>query len=468
MNNNYKYEAFIPAKFTIGLNDKSDGFPSMKDKDGKWSNLTFFQKHSGFKPHVERDASKEITKELTQRVQVVENVPMSGFKVVKFHSWLYKGTDLYKDTECVVLRDPRGWDVQIAIENFSLLLKSNGMNLKNGVLEGVKVMYGWPTRSYSPFSLYVADEHAQKMKDATCKLISNYENVVYFTPSQFEVGKIYSSKTSKMREGGSMYMYLGKHAVYSDECHFKAVMRKDYSDLQEFIDNRNDITNTERHVFYCLDPKCDLKDNYWAATTNSISAAPYYVASSLSKLFEKVEDVDPSKFKMYNDSAKLATLENIKADMEVSAYFNQVDFEKSNSYVDVSYQVLEDFYGQMYDVETSANAKAAAFPFYISTSGIFLHSKKYYSSIRIASNMKEYAIHEAKKRNDGYGYGYGYSYTYAKYEFDEKADNKEEVFKKLYDEVKPYVVQYVFRNGKKVPEYQNMMLNTCTHYRDIK
>ena len=51
--NNYKYDIFIPKTFSIGLDDKYSGFPSMRLKDGKWTNIGFFEQHNGgYKPYV--------------------------------------------------------------------------------------------------------------------------------------------------------------------------------------------------------------------------------------------------------------------------------------------------------------------------------------------------------------------------------------------------------------------------------
>lgn len=47
----YKYEMFVPKKVVIGMTNNGIGFPTMKDKDGKWKNVSVFENICGFKPH---------------------------------------------------------------------------------------------------------------------------------------------------------------------------------------------------------------------------------------------------------------------------------------------------------------------------------------------------------------------------------------------------------------------------------
>lgn len=108
----YKYEAFVPLKFVVGIDNKDNGFMSMKNEHGKWTNVSVFEKHCGYKPHTQKDARKEINKVLTQQVQEIENVPTRGFKLVNVNDHIYS-TDHFRDVDIAVLQDPRGWNVGI-------------------------------------------------------------------------------------------------------------------------------------------------------------------------------------------------------------------------------------------------------------------------------------------------------------------------------------------------------------------
>lgn len=274
----------------------------------------------------------------------------------------------------MTLQDPRGWNVHIDVNDFWKLLSKNGVNLKDSVLTGLKLVYTWSKKSYAvPFSLTVADEATEEIQTATIKYSASIDDTDFIKPSQYEIGKVYSSEVSKV--AGCKCMYLGMHDVYSGEVHLKAVMRKDYSDLPEFEKDRIDITG-KKHVFYCL--CCNPGAAQYGLLSNSPAHSPYYAISSLSKLFEKVEDLDSAKYKMYNDESKPVTLANVKADMEVSAMFNKLDLSDTaktyRNYTNVDYQVFEDIFGR-FNGQNDNKTEAKTFPFSVYFDGMFLHSE---------------------------------------------------------------------------------------------
>ena len=104
-------------------------------------------------------------KAVTQKVQEVDNVPTEGFRLVDLHG-IYHGIDLYKDISLAKLQDPRGWSIYIDINDFWKLLSKNGVNLKDGVLTGLRLRYSWRVNAYlgyAPFSLVIADEVAEEI-----------------------------------------------------------------------------------------------------------------------------------------------------------------------------------------------------------------------------------------------------------------------------------------------------------------
>ena len=286
---------------------------------------------------------------------------------------------------------------------------------------------------------------------------------------------MYSSTTTKM--ASCKYLYLGTHATYSDECQLKAVMRGDYSDLHSFIEDRRDCTSPAKHVFYCLNPSYPVLTVPAGITRNKPGASPYFIIGSLSKLFEKEEEnVDFTKFKMYNDPKKDATLENVQLDMEASAFFNKVDFSKSKEKAKLSYDMFESFYGHIgksYDHPLVEDLQC--FPFSRDCENIFLTNNKWPCGFTVQSYGSDcgkpgkYLVVKARQRNDWINDWIGFcsKREYAEATWNGGDKEQREACKKIYSQANPMVTQFVFCNGNKVPAFQNFMLNCRTKYNDI-
>lgn len=476
----YKYEMFIPKKFMIGIDGDNAGFASMKDKDGKWTNLSVFEKHCGYKPHLQRDARKEIDKALKQSVREVDNVPTSGFKVVDIQECIYS-SDYFRDMSCAVLEDPRGWQISIESSVLQSLLERNGFNVKDRELVGIELMYCWPNHSM-PFSVVIADDNAKKIQEETDKYVSMRESIEALKPSQIEVGKVYSSKTSKL--SGHLYMYLGKHDVYSAEAQSRAVAKRNYEHLEQSIGRRDDISGKDKHVLYCIDSA--RRDN-WSLRNNEPGNSPYYVTSSLSKLFDTCKYVDLAEYTMHNDSSKLCTFENIKEDMARSAMFNMIDFSKTyDSQAD--YQAIEDVFGYLHGYDFPEGA-LKAFPFEDFCDGIFLWTehgsctqprKSFFNDFSYGARtctFKDFTITQCDDGNEycyvvkrphmRHEYGGYYSSgneTYKKYKCSKNDNDRRAALKQMFDELKPMWKQYVLCNGNEVPPHQNIQLNRRDQY----
>ena len=472
----YKYEAFVPLKFIVGIDNKSNGFMSMKDEQGKWTNVSVFEKHCGYKPHTQKDARKEINKVLTQQVQEIENVPTSGFKLVNVHNHIYH-TDHFRDIEIAVLQDPRGWNVGIQTTVLQTLLESNGFNMENGELVGVELMYCWPKHGDVPFSVTLANDKAKKLQKATADFVGMRETFAALKPSEIEVGKVYSSKTSKL--SGHLYMYLGKYDVFSAEAHHRAVMAGNYNCLKKLLEQRNDITGKDKHVLFCLDA---YKEDSYFLRANHPGYSPYYITGNLSKLFDKCEDVDLTKYTMYNDDSKPCTFENIKDDMSKCALFNMIDFSKTHVAA-ADYQTLEDVFAYLHGYDFPDGA-LKAFPFGDYGDGIFLiagngnyidsgttWSGQKYSSLKnfrdftISSYDNDDGYFEVKKPHMVHEYScYDSTCVYKKYTHGKGKTEKRKAFKQMFEDIKPMWKQYVFCNGNEVPPHQNIQLNKRDKY----
>ena len=468
-----KYDTFIPKKFMIGIDGGNAGFPSMKDKDGKWTNLSVFEKHCGYKPHLQRDARKEIDKALKQSVREIENVPTSGFKLVDFQKCIYS-SDYFRDIFCVVLEDPRGWQISIEASVLQSLLESNRFNVKDGELVGIELMYCWPNNS-TPFSVVIADDNAKKIQEETDKYVSMRESIEALKPSQIEVGKVYSSKTSKL--SGHLYMYLGKHDIYSAEVQSRAVARGEYSHLNQFIERRDDISGKDKYVLYCIDSdRCDC----WSLRNNEPGNSPYYVTSSLSKLFDTCESVDLVKYTMHNDNSKPCTFENIKEDMTRSAMFNMLDFSKTHI-SQADYQAIEDVFGYLHGYDFPEGA-LKALPFGDFDDGIFLQTENgiynktkttWFSDFSYDTGVFKFKDFTITQYDDANEYCYAvkkprmrheYAYSnsneiYKKYKCSKNDNDRRAALKQMFEELKPMWKQFVFCNGNEVPPHQNIQLN---------
>lgn len=469
--NDYAYDMYVPRKFVIGICNDNSGFPTMKNHDGKWSNVSIFEKHCGFKPYKQRDCEKEICKDLHQLVKEVDNVPTRGFRLVNVQKCAYC-SDYFRDVPCTTLQDPRGWNISIQSIVFQSLLESNNFNLKDGELVDVELMYCWPKCGDVPFSVTIANDKAKKLQDATAKYVGMRETFAALKPSEFEVGKVYSSKSSKL--SGHLYMYLGKHDVFSDKTHLRAVMAGNYGCLENMLEKRDDITGKDKHVFYCLD---SIKKDCYALRNNCPGYSPYYITKNISKLFDKCEVVDLTKYTMYNDSTKPCTFDNIKDDMSRNALFNMIDFSKT--YISAAdYQALEDVFAYLHGYDYY-DGSAKAFPFGDYGDGIFLiagngnyvdsgttwFGQKYsnvknFRDFTISSYDNDDSYFEVKKPHALHEYAcYDSRCVYKKFIYDKLKTNKQTVFKQLYEDIKPMWKQYVFCNGNEVPPHQNLQLN---------
>ena len=459
----YKYDTMIPKSFVVGISEDGAGFLSMKDEAGKWTNLSVFEKHCGFKPYTQMDSVKELNKAVSQNVREIENTPTGGFKIVNLTECVYC-TDHFRNSTYVRLHDPRGWDISVETKTLQSILDANGGNVKDGEIVGVKLIYCWPNRGV-PFSVSIADGHCADIQKATDDFVSARDKIVTIKPAEFKVGKVYTSRTSKM--AGNKYMYLGKHDVFSTDLQLTAVMRKDYSDLEERINDRMDITGVGRYVFYCLDS--DRSTNGWSLTNNTPGVSPYYVTSSISKLFDREETgVDPSKFTMHN-SAKPCTYDNIREDMSRSAMFNQIDFAASEKYVKVDVDAAEDVFAHLHAYDYAPSA-LRAFPFSCDAHGIFMQmmckqrswiSRRDITISSYGRDEKEKCYDVVKPRMTGewsYGYDKTVYMTYTK----QQNETRKDVFARLMAETAPEVKQYVFCNGKEPMPIQNLLLNRQT------
>ena len=474
----YKYDFYIPKTFAIGLSNSSGnpGFPSMKTPDGKWTNISTFENICGFKPWTQRSEEKEINKALNQAVDIIENVPTSGFKIVDISKDVYSSmTTAFNQILCATLQDPRGWNISVSQRDLQNFLEASDFNVKNGEIVNVKLMYAWKTYGCQSFKLVVADEEALEMQQATDSLFTQKTNVKYIKPKEFEVRKVYSSRNSKM--SGHKYMYMGIHDVYSCTLHENAFSTGKY-DIDKFLNDRWDATSKDMHVFYCIDfKKEDLRT--YDGLGRGAGSQPYFVTKNVSKMFENVSDKVEGNFMMHNSSFPV-TYETVADDMSKSAMFNLIDLN-SRHLVDFNWPAFEDLFGYTrYNNAEYYECRLKTYPFDSSYTRIIMHCdshgyeapaesfglfsfnmsnktvNKTFTSFCISTGYNEDKYEVCMPRNDKNSY-YGNSKVYFSRSFTQV--NRKEVLRSLYDELKPKIFQYKFMNGNDVPMHQCASLN---------
>ena len=146
-------KTYCPSKFTIGYGDEETedglkikkGYPSCKWlREGKWTELGRFSSYTGgYKPHHQRDAEKQIKKDLGLKIEELDNNPISGFQVVEAHHG-YSSND-----HCIRVRDPRGFTLNLDARFIEdVLLKWHLGISGSGIIEG-KWFYLWTDGCFS-------------------------------------------------------------------------------------------------------------------------------------------------------------------------------------------------------------------------------------------------------------------------------------------------------------------------------
>lgn len=459
----------IPRKFTIGINCNTNvGFPTYKRNNRTWCNINVFKKICGFAPFVERDAEKEIQKDLSQSVKEIDNVPTDGFKLIDFANCYKVSSALVSENSYVTLQDPRGWNISIGFESFKQFLKANNYTLDNGILVGLKLVYAWDSAS---FKLYDSNGPMYKtIKSISEQIDYKTANAKYIKPSMFKIGSIYSASIPGSKyEGNNKYMYIGTHDTYSTDAHRYAIANKAYS-FDSFLADRDDVTGLDKHIFYCIN-----SDEFDTLSLSNTTKSPYIIVNSLNKLFDKEEtNVDVSLHHMYNDSTKVCSYENIKRDMKTNILFNVLDLRQSTQLVEANHNWLAKYCLVVgYDI-LRADMKYA-WPF-TNCYGLrirmfpkgedFLHKNNALSHIGVNIEIEAnyFSVKEMQYSNS-YSlntYSPNAIFKSSIWQITNSSPTLEErmkAFDECFDFVKPYVYKYVLANGKDVPTPVNMLLN---------
>lgn len=191
-------KTYRPSKFTIGYGDEKTedglkikkGYPSCKWlREGKWTELGRFSSYTGgYKPHQQRDAEKQLKKDLGLKIEELDNSPISGFQIVEAHHG-YTSYDHF-----IRVRDPRGFCLALDarfIEN--VILKWRLSISGSGEIEG-KWFYLWKDGYFS--GIMPESELANVQVDDSV-LDSQEKKLKSYTIEDLVVGTVYDMASAK-------------------------------------------------------------------------------------------------------------------------------------------------------------------------------------------------------------------------------------------------------------------------------
>ena len=347
--------SFIPEKIVLGkysypseedyqssITSTIAAFPSCRLSSGKWSQTSIFERLCDFKPNVQRDSEKELMKAIKNAVDEFDNTPQKGFKLIAWNENIYRfsGND-FTHTERIVLEDPRGFCIGIPIQEFFEILMSGDGNLKDGVLDA-ECVYAWDEWSFHIFP--TSHKKYKKILAASRKVVQKEKDPTsYVRKSELQVGHVYQT-SDKWRFASGEYMYLGIHDTFSPRAHRDAFENGHY-DIEKMCKEESrgfyatDVsTSVGRMVFYRVGAKsCKPDSRYNDHETVFVSRG------DISKCF--VKEVPLRSAKMYNDSSKPVTLENVQAAMKTCLLFNKLDLTDRNSTRPMSFDLFDVMFG---------------------------------------------------------------------------------------------------------------------------
>lgn len=145
-------KTYRPSKFVVGYTDitlensqkAKLGYPSCKWlKEGKWTETSRFSRITGgYAPHQQRDAEKQLKKDLGMKIEEFNNEPLEGFQILKVHHG-YASNDHF-----VTVKDPRGFCLNLESDFIEKVILKYHLGISgNGVIEG-KWFYLWKAEHF--------------------------------------------------------------------------------------------------------------------------------------------------------------------------------------------------------------------------------------------------------------------------------------------------------------------------------
>jgi len=448
---------YIPQRVHVGRFTKAStaldcGYVTCKYKEMKWIGESIFSRLTGgFAPHSQKNAEVELKKTIAAGVADLENVPMEGFKLIPSTDYdlhdIY-GIQEFRSAYNILIEDPRGFVFAISRRELFNLLEHNGCNIADGVLKG-KFCYAFTNYTSRALLISEDDEDYANVKSNSDDIIAQHQNREHVLPSKLVIGKVYRADSNKLPKG--LYMYLGKHDVYSPLLHDNAFSMKSYAPYEKLFASRpNDITSKHRSVLYYLG---DDKNDFAKA-----SAATYVVKSSVSKmLFESDVEVDLTKMHMPDCPGSDCTYESICNDMKHNAMFNKIDFQHKPALVKMPYEL----FAAMFDVTKQSKNDLLDdlrfYPFWLHSSACFYTSAGKIAFIaqmpeRVTmSYTKRYRVAELQENERKLSSRSSYSSYYRNgCVWVTTLDKDFDSFQEFYDAVQPYMLELKLENGNMI------------------
>ena len=210
-------KTYRPSKFTIGYGDGETedglkikkGYPSCKWlREGKWTELGRFSSFTGgYTPYQQRDAEKQIKKDLGLKIEELDNKPISGFQVVEAHHG-HASND-----HCISVRDPRGFCLDLDARFIEdVLLKWHLGISGSGMIDG-KWFYLWTDGRFSGIKPESELENVQ-VDDSV--LDSQEKTLKSYTIDDLVVGTVYDMASAKGDKSDvERVVYLGQKMLPS-------------------------------------------------------------------------------------------------------------------------------------------------------------------------------------------------------------------------------------------------------------
>lgn len=221
--------SFIPKKINVGYQLRSDTYQNKLAYVIYFDEKNILRKEKSWNSWRNKDIPNDIfDNKLTEGF--VLNTVVGGDR----SNW---GRDTY-----IRVYDPRGFEIEISIENLLTILKYNN-SIKGKALEG-KYCYSW-----SGSTLILLSENDPEYKiniENTNKKLNNE----FLKPKDIKIGFSYKDKNNKE------LIYLGKHIYYSDYC------RNKNKDKENYI-----FCNIENELFY---KKLTINKYLFEETSNEI------------------------------------------------------------------------------------------------------------------------------------------------------------------------------------------------------
>lgn len=196
--------SYLPANEHVTMRF---GYPSCRWlREGKWTNLsTFSRLTKGFKPHSQRDAGKQILKDIGSKIEEISNEPIAGFKILNVHHG-YRSNDQYS-----VIYDPRGFCIVLDSRWLEkAIFKHHCSVSEDGVVSG-KWFYVWNCESFGG----IVHESELSTIDADDSILeAESSNLKVFTEKDLEVGTVYDLAAENGDKANTKrVVYIGQFEV---------------------------------------------------------------------------------------------------------------------------------------------------------------------------------------------------------------------------------------------------------------